>query len=84
MTNERLNTKQDIEGRPTIFLTLTPSGDVEYSTNNEEMDISTALFMMDMVRHKMLNSYIIQMTMEKQREKATSVITPVSPTIIRP
>lgn len=64
----------DLTALPTLFIMMNDHGDVVYRANNENIDILTALGMIELAKTKMTAQHYASVHAQKQREAATATI----------
>jgi hypothetical protein len=70
VTEEHPNmTQEDVQQRPTIMLTLDQFGDVDYGANRSDIPPHLAIYMLEVVKMKLLTQTVVQAAQAREASK---------------
>lgn len=76
-------TEHDLELYPSLFISTDEDGDVKFSSNRPDLDVATALMMLEIAKTKLIAVHSITVH-DAKKQKASRSILSVKPTILRP
>ena len=76
--------KREDDAPIAIVLSFDEFGDVKFQTNSDDMDIGTAIMMMELTKSRLLASHMQGVFAEREKAKTSKSILKPTSTIIRP